>query len=420
MRMTSMSVAWVLAFLFSACATAKHDTAHAAVGQTPAPASAPANAAKNGVFTPTNCAAIALWTEAYEGSLLVLEVSPHGAIVKEGDVIARLETRGIDDQIHDAELEVHSSEVRHKATLEKHRLEDDAERLALVRASAALDRAKRALEGWESKELAFTKRGDELQKKWEEAGVDDQNDELRELEKMYKADELVDATEDIVLKRAQRRLALTLTSNGLSRDRATFRTDLEQALETERRRDSVHEQEEGVVRLVASQEVERRSRQDAQVRSADALAQQQKRLERLRRDRELFTLHAPRAGVLLHGRALDYQPGNTPPRHARASQLALRTDLFVIADPAPSAVALEITDAELAKTANGSGAVVRAVAAGAADARGVIAIEAYPRKMGGNENLFGAQVKLEHPLPGALYGARALVTLDAKAHGTDG
>jgi hypothetical protein len=40
---------------------------------------------------------------------------------------------------------------------------------------------------------------------------------------MYAADALVDATEDIVIKRSERQLDLTLTSNQLARDRSRFR-----------------------------------------------------------------------------------------------------------------------------------------------------------------------------------------------------
>src|SRR5262249_13441759 len=82
---------------------------------TPVPAAAapkgaaPAGGERNGVFAPASSAALSFWPEAYAGELLLVEVMPQGSAVKEGDVVARLETRAIDEQVHQAELEATSA-----------------------------------------------------------------------------------------------------------------------------------------------------------------------------------------------------------------------------------------------------------------------------------------------------------------------
>lgn len=376
-----------------------------------------ASAEKNGVVAPSAFTAVSIWPEVYGGSALVLDVLPHGSMVKEGDVIAHLDTRPIDEQIHEAELEAHSAGIRHQGTIERNKIEEESARWNLEKQKAGLDRARRSLEGWKKKELEFSKRSDEIEKKWEEASIDDQKDELDQLEKMYKADELVDATEDIVLKRARRRLGITATSNDLSRDRSKYHVEHEEAMQTEQREENVREQEGGLDRLVRSQEIERRAREDAAARSADALELQMKKLERVRRDRELLALHAPRAGVLLHGKPDDYRPGATPPRYERGSQLSMRADLFVIADPEPGAVAVEVTDAELARLKDGSSVAVKLVESGDAELHGTLRVEPYPRKSAGAENVHTAVVTLEKAMSGVLYGTRAMVTPSAASSG---
>src|SRR5206468_6852083 len=137
----------------------------------------------------------------------------------------------------------------------------------------------KSLEGWSGKEIPFARRSDEIGKKNEDAGIDDQKDELAQLEKMYKADELVDATEEIVLKRSKRRLAISEESRGLSVDRRQYRMDYDEAMQTEVKREAVKTQELSLDRLVRTQAIERRAREDALARSKDALDQQRERLE---------------------------------------------------------------------------------------------------------------------------------------------
>jgi hypothetical protein len=104
-----------------------------------APAAPPASE-RNGVFAPASPAAVSIWPEAYTGELLVVEVMPQGSAVKEGDVIAKLETRSIDEQVHQAELEATSGAIRHQGVVEKNKIDDDAAAAALAVARAFLDR----------------------------------------------------------------------------------------------------------------------------------------------------------------------------------------------------------------------------------------------------------------------------------------
>jgi hypothetical protein len=368
------------------------------------PQAAPAAAGppeKTAVFAPSQFRALAIWPEQYAGGLLVLEAKPQGTLVAEGDVIATLDTRAIEDELHKAELEAQSADVRHQGVVEKNRLDEAAARSQLELAKAGLERTQRALDGWKKSELAFAKRGDEIQKRQEQARVEDETDELDQLEKMYKADALVDATEDIVLKRSRRALDLTKTANQLSRDRSSYRESLDLVLQTEAREEQARTQADALVRLVKQIEIDARARADAELRSADATGEQVEKLQKLRRDRAQLVLRAPRAGVLLHGAAKDYRPGRTPPRHERGSTLAFRQDLFLVADPAPSALALDVAETELAKFADGAKVVVSA----GAQVQGSLHVDPYARANAQCE----AVVTLDESFPAALYGSHATV-----------
>src|SRR5262245_56473177 len=191
-----------------------------------------------GILVPREPAVIALWPETHGGPWTVLEVVPNGTAVEAGQVVVRCETREFDEGLHDAELALASATLAHAGLLERGRLETEGAASALERARAGLERSRRQLAAWKEKDLVFARRSDDLSRRYEEAGLEDQLDELAQLEKMYQADELVDATEDIVIKRSQRGLALTKDQNALSRERAAQRFELELALQTEQREEA--------------------------------------------------------------------------------------------------------------------------------------------------------------------------------------
>jgi multidrug resistance efflux pump len=382
-----------------------------------APPASPASQATanewDGTAVPPDGTAIAIWPEAYAGELIVLDVLPHGSLVKQGDVIAHLELRPIDDQIRQSELEAHSALVRTSNVEEKNRIDAEAAASALETARAALDRSRRALEGWEKFELQFAKRGAELEDRHRLAGIEDQTDELAQLEKMYKADELVDATEEIVIKRAKRALDLSKLGLALAREQRAYREKYDETLQTEAKREAVHVQEGSLERLTQSQVVDKRAADDGLERSKAQLADQQKKLEELRRDRELLTIHAPRAGLLLHGSLDDYRPHQVPPRHERGSRLTPRKELFTISDPEKLVIAVDVPESKLEAARPGSRVEVHPVFDPAATVAGKLEVAEYPEAKSATaaENNYRASVVPEHALPGLRVGMRAKVKL---------
>jgi hypothetical protein len=394
------------ALLLLACRSTATPTASSA-----APGGAPSAAGETlGILAPLDGTPVSIWPEAYSGGYLVLEVLAQGSLVKAGDVLARFDSRAIDEELHRQELELQSSQLGHRSTLERNRLEAEAAAANLARARAGLERARRSLVSWKTDELAFDQRQDELNKRYQQANVDDQTDELDQLEKMYKGDELVDATEDIVLKRSRRGLALTQDQNALSRDRAKVHHDLELALEGEKREEDFRAQQEALARLERQQALEASSRADAELRSADALALAQEAHARLQRDRAFFELKAPCAGLLLHGGVRDYRPGRSPARHERGSQLSPRTELFVVAPPAPAGVAFDVPDGQRVRFASGQSLSVRALA-GDAKASAKVELDEYPRSLATSETTLEGRAKLEQALSGARYGERVRLEL---------
>jgi multidrug resistance efflux pump len=403
----------LLAPLACAAPGAEEPAAQAGPGAQAAPA--PQNAGKGspglvGLVAPAELEALALWPEAWKGELVVLEVLPGGTPVQAGEVVARLDGRALDEELAKARLELGSARVEHQGLLAKHALEDEAAAAALEQARAGLDRARRALESWLGPETAFEDRGNEIQSLRERARIDDQVDELDQLEKMYAADELVDATEGIVLKRARRDLESTRAAVALSEDRRAHQIATQRKLEREGREEAVRMQALALGRLERSQAVAAASRADAALRSQAQLAEKDERVARLERDHELLVLRAPRAGVLLHGKPRVWRPGRSPGRLERGGSIPTRAEALFVAAPERAAIAVDLPESALAGATDGARVKVRPVAEPERELTGRLVLPALPSPKG-EEAVWEATVELDGPAEGLELGGRAKVEL---------
>jgi hypothetical protein len=363
---------------------------------------------RDGVFIPAVFEEIEIWPEEYSGELLVLEVIEHGAPVNQGDVIAHFSLRSIDRQIEMLGRELRSSALSLKLTKERAALDDAAARMTLEDTRADLELTRRSVEGWEKHELEFQQRTAEMQKQATENYIEDQKDELAQLEAMYRDDELVDATEEVVLKRARRDLARSNTALDLQVDRREYTESFTEASQTERKRIQLRAKERALERLIKTQEMDKLNRQEGIVKAELAFKDLEDKLGRLKRDRELLNVRAPRSGVLLHGSEDHYRPGQVAPRHKRGSRLGFRTPLFLVADPDRFNLALSIPESKLDTLKHGMGATVRPKDLKHGKGVGVLRMDRFPspKSAAAPENTYDGVIVIDGTMQGLVAGMR--------------
>jgi len=368
---------------------------------------------RKGTFIPAEFEEISLWLEEYASELLLLDVLPHGTPVNDGDVIARIDLRSIDRQVEAAERAVRSAELALKNAVERAAIDRSSSKAALDDSRAELELARRELEGWEKYELVFNRRNAKLTELFRKHGIEDQEDELAQLESMYRDDELVDATEEIVLKRARRDLARSRTSLKNQADWQEYNESYTEASRTERKRRGVKSREKALDRLLRSREIEERSRAAGLEKTEVALREQIERLERLERDREKLIIRAPRAGFLLHGSPDDYRPGRVSPRYKRGGRAATRTTLFTVAMPDRLGVALDVPESRLKEVRAGMGVKVVPAVCPETTLHGRLHLDRFPspQSAAAGENSYKARAELELPATGLVPGMRAEVNL---------
>ncbi len=253
-----------------------------------------------GVIEAEHMEVVAIDPEAWT-QLKVVEAVEHGARVRSGEALVTLETEPLDEAVRDLEREKRLSEI----SLEQKRVE-------LHHATKTLEMDVRATElsRKEAKENLdhFTKIGRPESEKSAEFMVkkardylEYQKEELRQLEKMYGADDLTEETEEIILKRQRDAVELAI----FSLERARVSRDQSLGMNLPRQEEEMRSR---FARNDLTWEKARASlpmtleRQRLDVAALEHnLEKMAERLEKLRSDRALMTIVARADGIVYYG-----------------------------------------------------------------------------------------------------------------------
>jgi len=312
-----------------------------------------------GTLVPAEAVEVSLWLEEYRGELLVLEALPDGSPVNEGDVMVRLDLRKVDEQLEDARFSLEQSKEQSRLAEAKSRVAEESARDDLARAERAGDWAQRRLRGYLEHEKAQKIESERLRTQSEDNRMEDQRDELQQLEKMYKEDELVDATEEIVLKRSRRSLAYYKASVDLQRRIRAYRRELNDVIHQEEVELDAAQKAAALDRKRRSTELGTVGRRLEREKTHRDLAKQERAFERLRADRGKMVVRAPRRGIVLHGKA-EAAPGTG--KLERGSTLEARKVFLTVAEPDRFNVVTRIDEADLARAKTGKAARVKIAA----------------------------------------------------------
>lgn len=158
--------------------------------------------ALDGTFEAKNTADVVLRPEEWS-DFEVLRAVEHGTPVKQGELLVSLETEKIDRSIADLQRDL---------ALSKLSLRDTETQLQAARGTTPLElataqRNKRTvdedLDRFLKTDRPMFERTAEFMVKTAENSLAYESEELRQLEKMYKADDLTEETEEIILRRAR-------------------------------------------------------------------------------------------------------------------------------------------------------------------------------------------------------------------------
>lgn len=238
----------------------------------------------------------------YAGKLEIAEVIANGAVVKTGQTLIKFK----DDEYKKALITAENEAKTADAALAKTRVENDigvkADALALSESERSLKQSQDALAWWDKVDGPHILKRYELQLKDANDRVDDQSEELDQLKKMYKSEDLTNATSDIVVKRAVRsfeesKIALEMTKAELEKDKAIEYPPARQMVA-----DGVTKAEQALALLQATQAQSKIARETSLSAAELAAEAAKKKLGELKEDAKFLEIKSTRDGVALWGK----------------------------------------------------------------------------------------------------------------------
>lgn len=257
----------------------------------------------DGVFASAAMTPIEVKTEAFASQgLKVVQPIEQGTVVKKGDLLVKFDTEDIDKAIRDATMAEAASKLSLESAEKELELTRRSAELDLAAAERSYARATADMERWVTVDRPMSEKQAREMLQRSKDQLEYAMEELKQLQKMYKEDDLTEETEEIILKRQQRSVDYTQSSL----KQAERQHDVALNVTFPRR----HEDME------LSLEKERISLERARIQNASRLLQSEqglekariaykeaaKKLEELQADKLSLTVTAPADGVVYYGR----------------------------------------------------------------------------------------------------------------------
>lgn len=308
-----------------------------------------------GILEARQTAPISVRTEAWQ-TLTVLKAAAHGATVTKGDLLLTLETEKLNTAIEKA---------RQELTLATFALKEAEAGLEKAKAALALDlaaaertcrTAQDDLAYYLKKTLPAAQADARHTVAMMEQSLAYEMEELKQLEKMYKADELTEETEEIVLHRQRNRVKNLTYSLNRAREKMdrTLKTDLPRR--TIAMKEAAKRAQLTLKLARVSLPLQHKKASVQLTQQKEGLADLQKKLGQLLADARLMHVKAPCSGILYYG---ECKQGQWSDASQVAGMLAPggtakpNTVLMTVVKPQPMILRTQVQEAQLNKVKSG-------------------------------------------------------------------
>ncbi|MFN5322147.1 MAG: biotin/lipoyl-binding protein [Planctomycetota bacterium] len=235
----------------------------------------------------------------------VVSAVPHGSVVKTGDLLVEFDSEAFQDQLAEAERDLQAAEVAAKESQRELELFLEQHPIDVEQAELTWTQAQEDYKYFVEVEFPFDYKELEQSLKSAQDFLDYNHEELKQLEKMYKADDLTEESEEIVLRRA--RDDFNRSTFSFERTKQSSQRQREVGLpRMEKQRKTAHRLAElayhrSRLELSLAEAKKRQAADKVKV----ALEKAARTLAELQADAGLFRVTAPIDGVVYYGKCVD-------------------------------------------------------------------------------------------------------------------
>lgn len=257
-----------------------------------------------GVFEAANAHEIILRPKAWAG-LPVAEVIEAGSEVKKGDVLLKLDSEKIDKAIRDMETEIAAGELAMQQAEREFPLMKTAAKMDLDNSRRNAQMAQENFEKFKREDKSFVFEMAHYRKKSAQEYLENEEEELKQLEKMYRRKDLTEETEEIILKRQrsavdQAKFFARSTERSIDSMLKLMLPRQEKEMEDAAERAAL-----SLKRAEATWELALRQKEMALEKARADRAKAREKLAEVKADRELFTVKSPADGLVYYGKCVN-------------------------------------------------------------------------------------------------------------------
>jgi multidrug resistance efflux pump len=349
-----------------------------------------------GTFVPADPVEVRLRPEAYKGAFTVVSAAGHGAPVKKGDTVLQIDPADLNVELEGARNDLAAARAGLAKAEADAAIAAKAEALALRMAENSAKKAAADLKWWDDLTGPQMLAQIDLGLRQQKAYVEDQADELDQLKRMYKTEDLTGATADIVLKRAVRQYEISQINAKLQEEASRKSKEYDHPnsrLSFEYAAEKAGYDLEGVR---ASQAMAKVTRETGLKAAQLGLAAAEMRVGELEKDLAQLAVVAPADGVVIYGQLADggaVVPSD--PRALRAGEkLMPGGTVMVLFTPGALRVGFDLPESKLAWVKAGMKAKVSPVAYPELSYEGTTAAPPVLGKTAGPEQAFPVTINL--------------------------
>jgi multidrug resistance efflux pump len=316
-----------------------------------------------GYFEPANSFEVRIRPKTYTGELTINSIVGNGAAIKKGDLILELDPVTIDKQLKAAENDVMVAHANLTKAQADAKIVQEQEELAMKMTTAAAQRAADEVKWFQKVDGPNILVEADLNVKNAKASVDDQQDELNELKKMYKSDDLTTNTADIVVKRAVRNLENAKVVYKIQQDRTSkIKTAVYPARE-DQVLDAARQSEQQLELLKTAQTQSKVLREAGLVTALAATKAADEHFADLKADKEKLTVRAPADGVVVYGQFAGGALQNADERSFRVGEkITAQQPVMTFYTPGKLRLHVDLPEAKFYSIHSGSRATLTPVA----------------------------------------------------------
>jgi HlyD family secretion protein len=300
----------------------------------------------SGVFEAIHAHEISASTEQLE-TFEISRIVAHGTSVRKGQNLVWFETEDIDKKVKNAEIDLRlaklaleDEEFAYKQFLETQTLDREA-------AEQARSYAKQDYDNFIQVDREREILGAEFNLKMSRYSLEGVMEELAQLEQMYNEDDLTEASEEIVLKRAKQAVESTqfrLEGTEIASNRTVKQTVPRSEAQNKEKLAKAELAYSKAIRDLNSNQLRREIELN---RKRDSFKEQDEKLAELKEERKKVVLTSPIDGIVFHGQLMRGKLGEKPSELKPASKVTSQQVVVTVVDPSKLQIRVDLDEKNL-------------------------------------------------------------------------